>query len=70
MRRITGVSLLSLVLACSAYAGDIPNGVTGDIPNGSPAQSTTVSTTQEPQTSVDPITEIVLTLLSGVLSIF
>jgi len=71
MRRFMSASLLSLVLACSAYAGEMPNGVTGEMPNGATAQSTatTVNTTQEPQAS-DPVTEIVLTLLTSILSIF
>jgi hypothetical protein len=34
--KIIRVALLVMALACSAYAGDIPNGVTaaGDIQNG------------------------------------
>lgn len=70
MRRIMGVSLLSLVLACSAYAGEMPYGITGEMPNGAIAQSTaaTTSVTQEPQAS-DPVTEIATTILTSVLSI-
>lgn len=82
MRRIMGVSLLSLVLACSAYAGDMPFGVTGEMPNGS--NSTYAGEIQNGATGVmpngvtgeipygatDPVTEIVLTLLNGILSIF
>jgi hypothetical protein len=34
MRKIIRVSVLVLVLATSAFAGDIPNNLTDDIPNG------------------------------------
>jgi hypothetical protein len=34
MRKIIRVSVLVLALAVTAFAGDIPNGITGDIPNG------------------------------------
>ncbi len=69
MRKTLRVSLLVVLLACSVHAGDIiQNGVVSTPPP--PPAATTVMEVQEPQTSVDPITEIFLTFLSNVLSIF
>jgi hypothetical protein len=50
----------------------MPNGATGEIQNGATGDmqyGITASTTQEPQ-ATDPATEIMLTLLTSVLSIF
>lgn len=67
MSRTIRASVLILLLACSAYAGEMQNGVTGDMQNGSTAQSTTVNTAQEPQASENTITQVVLTILTSVL---
>lgn len=70
MKKTLRVSVLVMLLACSAYAGDMPNGVTstprqspavaGDMPNGvastSPAESTA--------------TDLLLTLLQSFLALF
>ena len=65
MRKTLRVSLLIVLLACSVHASDIiQNGVVS-----APPPPSEVTETQEPQTSVAPITEIVLTLLTSVLSI-
>lgn len=84
MRKITGSLLLTLMLACAAYAGHIPNGVTDDghIPNGytvtpTPIPSTSGVSQELPigDAQIQPaaesiVVETTLGLLSNVLSLF
>lgn len=64
-RKGFAVSMLVLVLACSASAGDIPfPGVTAAPP------ATTSGEMQYPGATVDPLTEIALSLLQSALSLF
>jgi len=81
MRKIIRTSLLILVLSCSAYAGDIPNNVTGNTPPPPPTSQTeppASTTTQETadgdipnnQPTESTATEVMLSLLQSVLSLF
>ena len=78
MRKALKVAVLTLVLACSVRAGDIPNGVTtdGDIPNGitapPPAASTATATdkTTLKETPSSVLTEAALSLVGSVLALF
>lgn len=71
MRKAVSASVLVLLLACSAYAGDIQNGVTGTPPPPKNA-------TQEQQASdgeiqdgaADSLTETVLSVIERVLTLF
>jgi hypothetical protein len=70
MSKAIRASALVLLLACSAYAGDIQNGVTGTPPPPS------INVAQEPTTDgdiqngvVDTIMNTVLTVLNNVLAL-
>ena len=72
MRKTIGASLLTLALSCATYAGHIPNDVkVTPTPEASGVpQETTSSGVQEPQATDDGLTEITLSLLQSVLSLF
>jgi hypothetical protein len=78
MRKALKVALLTLALACSVRAGDIPNGFTTDgyIPNGvaapPPAAATTTTTdkTDSKETPSSVLTEAALNLVGSVLALF
>jgi hypothetical protein len=81
MKRFLAVLVLTLTLSLTAFAGDIPSpGVipdctanqtcsnnTGDIPSpgafSSPGEATVAA-------SIDPVTDIVLSIVQGLLSLF
>lgn len=71
MRQAIRASALVLALSCTAYAGEIPNGVTGT----PPSQPATAYTTQEPvndqssPASELSVTEAVLNLVQNLLTL-
>lgn len=68
MRKTLGVSLLVMLLTCSAHAGIIPNGK--DEPPPPPPTATEESTEQDGNGTPDGVTtEAVLNLLGGLLSL-
>lgn len=75
MRKVIGASLLTLALSCFAYAGNMP------FPAPDPQAAPTPTTTQESEGGNMPtplteevapmaVTEAVLSLLQGVMSLF
>lgn len=74
MRKAISVSALLLALTCSAYAGEMQNGVTGTPPPPPPSNGIT----QEEQTAEgympngepDGLTEAVLSVIESVLALF
>lgn len=79
MRKLLAASILSLMLVTPALAGDIMTGVISN-PNNPPPNSTNQSATvNDPSvntansteaSAVDAVTEYVLTLINGALSVF
>jgi hypothetical protein len=77
-RRFCAAVLLAFAVAFSTYAGEIPCGVTETPPPSSTSQATTTGdmstmVTGEMSTGVaatDPVTEIAVSLLQSVLSLF
>lgn len=67
---------LMLALAVSAFAGDMPCGVTSTPPSqpatavASDTETTSSSGTVSETTAVDPVMELALSLLQSVLSLF
>ncbi len=79
LRKSLAVTVLTLVLTCSAFAGEMSTGIVQPPPqpNSSVAgeMSTGVATTdgataEEMSTTVDPVREVTLNLLRSVLSLF
>jgi hypothetical protein len=79
LRRFCLTFVLTIALTLSAFAGDIHCGIVSDPSSGSSATSVTgdmatgAATTNETSaetTYVDPVTEIALSLLQGVLALF
>lgn len=68
MRKLLGISVLTVILACSTRAGVIPNGVIDQPPPQPPVEEVKdeANGPEEPSTPYD---EIALTLLSGLLSL-
>jgi hypothetical protein len=64
MRKALRLSLLVVLLACSVRADDIQNGITDDIQNGV-TQSQPAS-----RQAIDPTTEVILSLLKSILTLF
>lgn len=74
MRKALRVSLLVMVLACSAQAGDMPFGVTNPPPPPTASSTMPTSATETdgdiPNMQPDAVTMTVLNLLQSVLSLF
>ena len=67
MRKTLSVLALTLVLACSVYAGNIPNMLTGNSePPPTPTEPTDSDTSDE---QPEAVTEAALSLLKSVLSL-
>lgn len=66
MRKFMSASLLSLVLACSVYAGDIPFDYTSNSPNGATGEIPYGATGEIP---FDATAEITLTIITSVLNL-
>jgi carbohydrate-selective porin OprB len=77
LRQIFAVTVLTFVLACSAFAGEMSGGnsatITGEM-SGGVAASTTTTLAGEMSggyaETTNPITEIALTILQNVLALF
>jgi hypothetical protein len=67
LRRLCAVFVLTLALALSAFAGDISTGVTEPPP---PSQATSTGDISTGVTATDPATDIFLSLLQSLLSLF
>jgi hypothetical protein len=67
---------LTLALTVSAFAGNMPCGITSDTPSqpativASDTETTSANGTASETTAVDPGTEIMLNLIQSVLSLF
>jgi hypothetical protein len=78
LRRLCAAFVLTLALALSAFAGDISTGITNAPPPPPAEQATTagdISTTVAGDistgvTAIDPATEVMLSLLQSLLSLF
>ncbi len=76
MRKALRVSVLTLTLACSVYAGEIPNGVTNPPPPPPQTVSSMEQTSLEetggeiPNGQSEAVTKAALSLLLSVLSLF
>ena len=74
MRKAISVSALLLALTCSAYAGEMQNGVTGTPPPTPPPNGITqeeqLAEGVMPNGEPDGLTEAVLTVIESVLALF
>lgn len=79
LRRLLSITVLMLVLTCSAFAGEMGTGIVQPPPQssataagemGTGLAATNGTTAGDMSTSVDPVREVVLNLLRSVLSLF
>lgn len=69
MKKLIRASLLVLALSCTAYAGDMPFPVASNGEMPTPVANSQTNT-QGQSTTESILTEVVLTLADGVLSLF
>jgi hypothetical protein len=72
MRKTLSVLAMTLALACSAHAGNIPNMITGELEPPPPSTESTTEPTGGvmPNGQAEAITQVALNLLQNALSLF